>query len=178
MLLLSDRFWSKETLWHDKETLNTSTCRDSFFFNDLDDFFLFLLSWTLPFNLRAKKILPTPQHTIWATFSLFKKCQNQFGQGGSGPPQFGQSPKERAFFPGTSSLYMTYCQWMADKLKHSNSWSCYIIIEFECWSLIVITLWICFRLNETKTAAHPIALHNSCDWLRLQSVLCDWSPVK
>ena len=120
-----------------------------------------------------------PRSTLFGQlFHFLKSVKINLGRGGRVPPNLGKARKKGRFFLGPSSLYMTYCQWMADKLKHNNSWSCYIIIEFECWTLIAITLWICFRLNETKTAAHPIALHNSCDWLRLQSVLCDWSPVK
>ena len=47
--------------------------------------------------------LPPALHKIWPTFSLFKKCQNEFGQGV--PPNLGQARK--CVFFGTSSLKIT-----------------------------------------------------------------------
>ena len=41
----------------------------------------------------------TPLHAIWAAFSLFKKCKNQFARA-----KFKEYLKERTFFSGMSSL--------------------------------------------------------------------------
>ena len=52
--------------------------------------------WTFP-------KLPLPfMHGIWATFSLLKQCQNQFGS--ANPRQCEQCPQERVFFPVNDKL--------------------------------------------------------------------------
>ena len=61
-------------------------------------------SWKNCDILSAGKEITT-LHAVSASFSPSKKCQNQFGKGGGGPPsQFGQCPKARFFLSGKSSL--------------------------------------------------------------------------
>ena len=62
-------------------------------------------SWKNYDFLSAVKEITT-LHVILASFSLSKKCQNQFGQGGP-PSQFGQCPKARFFYLASLLLSTT-----------------------------------------------------------------------
>ena len=55
------------------------------------------------FHLSIAQITPFPLHTIWATFSLLKRCQNQKGSKlilAGGSPNLGSAQKKVCFFSG------------------------------------------------------------------------------